>query len=192
MINIKELPNSFMKNLKLIFFVILLSCSAGSSSVYNSNILLSSVRVKSVHNIFSLELPNNWYVTNPDNEAGFELWLNNSDNSKTITITPINFTEEKKIDTEILYDFVKEFKLSGSNPKPKILNEEKFSFGKTNIFAFTYQLNESDIRRTLVFNIGLKQYECTAMSAGKTRAYSETNDNFFSLQNSVVKSINIL
>jgi hypothetical protein len=181
-----------VKNLKLIFFVILISCTAGSSSVYNSNILLNPVRVKSIHNIFSLELPYNWYSTNPDNEAGFELWLNDSDNSKTITITPINFAEEEKPDHETLYDFVKEFKLSASHPKAKILNEEKFNFGKTNIFAFTYQLNESDIRRTLVFNIGLKFYECTAMTTGKNVTDQETNANLFSLQNSLIKSINIL
>lgn len=179
-----------MKLFVFAFIIFIISnCSSSIDSIYNSDIILSDIAVKSFHKQFSIKIPVGWFSTIPDDNSGIELWLNNDDFSASIIVTKINFAPDTYNKNQ-LFEFVKEFKLSGSKPKALLLNEEKFYLGRNIFYAFEYELNQTDIRRTILFTHNQINYEATAFFTAQNQIDEQMKNKLFEIQNSILKSLN--
>ncbi|GAB4140368.1 MAG: hypothetical protein Fur0015_10680 [Ignavibacteriales bacterium] len=181
-----------MTKLKFYIFALIIlfisNCSSTTDSIYNSDVSLSFNPIKSAHERFTVKIPEGWYATNSDEDA-IELWLNKSDFSASIIFTQVNFNSGSIDDTQ-LYEFVKEFKISGSKPKARLLSEEKFYTNRKYFYAFEYEFNQTDIRRTILFSHNGLTFESTAMFVNQNQISEQMKNELFATQNSILKSLN--
>lgn len=178
--------NKFLSISALLFLV---CCSSTFQSKYDHLSALTDKRIISEHNYFSIKLPQGWYKTSAKDESPFELWLNVTDYSKSMMFIKINHNYESEESLYKIFNLVKSTKLS-TDINSKLIRENEFSIGRNVFYSFEYKINDRDIRRTIVFVFNGMFFEFTAMFDGKHQLDEKEVSELFSLQNSLLISLN--
>ena len=178
-----------IKFLNILTLLFLVCCSSAFQSKYDHLAALTDKRITTEHNYFSIKLPQGWYKTSAKNESPYELWLNVTDYSKSMIFIKINHNYESEESLSKIYKLVKSTKLS-TDINSKLIREKEFSIGRNVFYSFEYITNDRDIRRTIVFVFNGMYFEFTAMFDGKHQLDEKEVSELFSLQNSVLSSLN--
>ncbi|MBU2491881.1 MAG: hypothetical protein KJ571_04595 [Bacteroidetes bacterium] len=175
-----------------ISFLIISSCSSIKESVYDSNFPLSSERVKSVSENFSIKVPFGWYSTVDNENNSFELWINNNDNSAAITFININTDEElmqskniNELKTLLNYSKIVKKAELGANYK-ELEYEEYFELNTIPCAALVFINKENKKGRIIVFEFNGHYYESTATILNEDKINEK---DLFVIQNSILKTI---
>lgn len=170
------------------------SCSSVEESIYDSDFPLSSERAKSVSNNFSVQVPKGWFSTVDNENNSFELWLNNKENSASITFVNI-IADEKSLQSEIenkdelhkLLNYSKIIKKAelGKNYK-ELEYDEYFELNGIPCAAFVFLNKKNKKGRIIVFEFRGHYYESTATVLNADKI---DEDDLFVIQNSVLKTI---
>jgi len=172
----------------LFVFLIIAGCGSVPQTLYDSDVLLTNIKVNSENSTFSVRLPIDWYKTSAKDESPFELWLNVSNFSKTIVFIPVNIASNEDRSMAEIFELIKSVKLA-NNPNSKLIREEVFSAVRKVFYAFEYSTSDKELFRVVLFRHNSDLFECTAMFDGRhTPTNSEIRD-LFATQNSILNSI---
>lgn len=168
------------------------SCSSVKNSIYESNFPLTSERAKSVSGNLSVQVPQGWYPTVDNVEKSFELWLNNKNNSATITFINIiaddnSIRSGKEDELHTLLNYSKIVKKAELGKSYKELEyDEYFELNGIPCAAFIFLNKENKKGRIVVFEFRGHYYESTATLLNGDEI---DDNNLFVIQNSVLKSL---
>ncbi|MEW6701188.1 MAG: hypothetical protein AB1298_00570 [Bacteroidota bacterium] len=176
--------------LYLILALILASCAGGISSIYSTAYPLTTETAKAKTSSLSVKIPEGWFAAEDNEQKLIDLWLIKDDYSAALNFVALNVDSltMKEIQNDELKSIVE---LSQTFKKAKygkaltnFTNQEFFEINKKHFAAYEYLNDSKKNIRVVVFKIGNKFYELSAVPY-KTENLSE----LYKIQNSVLASI---
>ena len=167
------------------------SCSSSLSSMYDSGYTLTNEIAKAKSSQLSVKIPPGWFMAEDNENKLIDLWLIKDDYSATLNFIVLNIDsltskEIRNDEIKSVVEFSKVYKKAKYGKTfGGFVNKETFEINKKKFFAYEYLDDAKRNIRVVVFKIGNKFYELTAIPV-KAQKLQE----LYKIKNSVLSSIN--
>ncbi|MCF8240637.1 MAG: hypothetical protein K9J16_04560 [Melioribacteraceae bacterium] len=170
--------------------LITLSCSSTRYSSENlANILSNSIAKSNFSNI-SVNIPNNWYEAEDNENKLAEIWLINNELNASLSFNAVNIVKnnlsaDENPDLQSAADLLMLMRKAGQNNFKLIKEPASKIIGNRNTVEFEYLNKKGNPARTIVFPLKSKIYESTLVILNNSQNIPES---MIRLQDAVVIS----
>ena len=185
-----QLAHEAIRGLIIFTILLLASCSASRSSMYDSDIPLTKEIAKAKTSQLTVRIPHGWFSAEDNENNLIDLWLIKDDYSATLNFVAMNLDSAtaKEIRGDEMNNLVRLSELFRKAKYGKTIqkfsNQEIFEINKKQFAAYEYEDNSRQLIRVVVFKYGTKFYELSAIPV-KTQNLQE----LYKIQNSILSSI---